>query len=64
MNSLVPVITFHALWDMVQFLGGLWGADFGLLIPLGIMVNVMGAGLWWLVLRKRRGCTTVDQPMR
>ena len=54
-NSLVPVITYHALWDMVQFLGGLWSADFGLLIPLGILVNVIaGAALWWRVLRKRR----------
>ena len=45
---------FHALWDMVQFLGGLWSADFGLLIPLGILVNVIaGAALWWRVLRKR-----------
>jgi len=53
-NSLVPVITFHALWDMVQFLGGLWGADFGLLVTLGILVNVIaGAALWWRVLRKR-----------
>jgi uncharacterized protein len=55
-NSLVPVIVFHTLWDMVQFLGGLWGADFGLLIFIGILVNaVMGAGLWWFVLRWRRG---------
>ncbi len=53
-NSLVPVITYHALWDMVQFLGGLWSADFGLLIALGILVNVIaGAALWWRVLRKR-----------
>lgn len=53
-NSLVPVITYHALWDMVQFLGGLWGAEFGPLIPLGILVNVIaGAALWWWVLRKR-----------
>ncbi len=53
-NSLVPVITYHALWDMVQFLGGLWSADFGLLIPLGILVNVIAGGaLWWRVLRKR-----------
>ena len=54
-NSLVPVIPFHAPWDMVQLLGGLWGADFGLLIALGILVNVIaGAALWWRVLRKRR----------
>ena len=40
---------------MVQFLGGLWSADFGLLIPLGILVNVIAGGaLWWRVLRKRR----------
>lgn len=54
-NSLVPVITYHALWDMVQFLGGLWGADFGLLVTLGIVVNVIAGGaLWWRVLRKWR----------
>jgi hypothetical protein len=53
-NILVSVITFHALWDMVQFLGGLWSADFGLLIPLGILVNVIAGGaLWWWVLRRR-----------
>lgn len=55
-NSLLPLILFHALWDMLQFLGGIWGADFGHLILIGIIVNtVMGAGLWWFVLRKRKG---------
>jgi uncharacterized protein len=50
----LPVITFHALWDMVQFLGGLWGETFGLLITLGIVVNeIAGGALWWRVLRKR-----------
>ena len=53
-NSLVPLIVFHALWDMVQFLGGIWQADFGPLIFIGIIVNtVMGLGLWWFVVRKR-----------
>jgi membrane protease YdiL (CAAX protease family) len=55
-NSLIPVIVFHALWDMVQFLGGLYGADFGPLIMIGIVVNaVVAAALWWGVLRKRAG---------
>jgi uncharacterized protein len=55
-NSLVPLIIFHALWDMVQFLGGLWGSDFGFLIPIGIVVNAIGgAALWWLVLRRGKG---------
>lgn len=55
-NSLVPVITYHALWDMVQFLGGLWQADVDQLILIGIIVNtVMGAGLWWFVRRKWKG---------
>ena len=45
---------FPALWDMGPFLGGLWQADFGQLIAIGIIVNtVMGAGLWWFVVRKR-----------
>ncbi|MEI8180972.1 MAG: hypothetical protein WCG38_20285 [Aestuariivirga sp.] len=30
---------FHVPWDMVQFLGGLWQADFGQLILIGIIVN-------------------------
>ena len=47
---------FPALWDMVQFFGGLWQADFGQLIAIGIIVNtVMGAGRWWVVVRKGRG---------
>lgn len=55
-NSLVPVITFHALWDMVQFLDGLWGAEFGLPVTLGISVNLIaGAALWCWWLRERRG---------
>ncbi|PZF78385.1 hypothetical protein DK847_00750 [Aestuariivirga litoralis] len=53
-NSLLPVIAFHILWDMVQFLGGLWQADFGNLVIIGIIVSpVVAAGLWWAVLRKR-----------
>ena len=53
-NSLLPVIAFHILWDMVQFLGGLWQADFGNLVIIGIIVSpVVAAGLWWFVLRKR-----------
>jgi uncharacterized protein len=55
-NSLVPLIIFHALWDMVQFLGGLWGSDFGLLVLIGVVVNAIGgAALWWLVLRRGKG---------
>ena len=47
---------FHALWDMVQFIGGLWQADFGQLILIGSIVNtVMGAGLWWFVVRRGKG---------
>jgi len=53
-NSLVPLIVFHALWDMVQFLGGIFQADFGPLIDVGIVVNaVVAAALWGIVLRKR-----------
>ena len=45
-----------ALWDMVPFLGGHWQADFGQLIAISIMLNtVMGAGLWWFVVRKWKG---------
>jgi len=55
-NSLVPMIVFHALWDMVQLLGGIWGTDFGQLILLGIVVNaVVAAALWWFVLRRGKG---------
>ena len=54
LNSLVPLMTFHALWDMVQFLGGVWRADFGQLILVGIIVNALVAAvLWWVVIRKR-----------
>jgi uncharacterized protein len=53
-NSLIPLIVFHALWDMVQFLGGIYQADFGPLITIGIIVNALvAAALWWLVLRRR-----------
>jgi hypothetical protein len=48
------LIVFHALWDMVQFLGGIYQAEFGYLITIGIVVNaVVAAALWWFVLRKR-----------
>jgi hypothetical protein len=41
---------------MVQFLGGLWGADFGHLIDIGIVVNALtGAAIWWLVVRRGKG---------
>jgi membrane protease YdiL (CAAX protease family) len=54
-NSLIPVIVFHTLWDLVQFLGGIFGADFGSLINIAIIVNaVMGAALYILVLRKKQ----------
>ena len=54
-NSLVPLMVFHALWDMVQFLGGIYGADFGYLILIGVVANaVLGAALWWFVLRRRK----------
>ena len=47
---------FPALWDMMQFPGGLWQADFGQLILIGIIVKTaMGAGLRWFVVRKWRG---------
>jgi hypothetical protein len=53
-NSLVPLIVFHALWDMAQFLGAIFQADFGSLINVGIIVNaVVAAVLWGIVLRKR-----------
>ena len=55
-NSLVSAMLFHMLWDMVQLLGGLWQADFGHLVAIGIILStVMGAELWWFVLRKRKG---------
>lgn len=54
-NSLVPLMVFHALWDMVQFLGGIWRADFGPLVLIGIAVNAAVAlVLWTLDIRKRR----------
>ena len=44
---------FHELWGMVQLLGGVWQADVGQLILIGIIVNtVMGVRLWWFVVRK------------
>lgn len=47
---------FPALWEMVQVFGGLWQADFGLLVAIGIILNtVMGAGLWWFVRGSGRG---------
>lgn len=52
-KSLVPLIVFHALWDMVQFLGNIFQAEFGPLIFVAIVTNVViAAALWWLVLRK------------
>ncbi len=58
-NSLVPLIVFHALWDMVQFLGEIWKADFGPLVFVGVVVNaVAGAALWWFVVRKRKAAAT------
>ncbi len=49
---------FHALWGMVQFLGGLWRAQFWHLVEIGIVVNVLsGAMLRWIVLRKRHAAT-------
>ena len=54
-NSLIPLMVFHALWDMVQFLGGVYQADFGRLIMVGIIVNVVvAAALWWFVLCGRQ----------
>jgi len=54
-NSIVPLMLFHALWDMVQFLGGIYQADFGQLIIVGIVVNaVVAAALWGLDVRKRQ----------
>ncbi len=45
-----------ALWDIVPFPGGLWQADFGQLILIGIMINsVIGAGHWWFVVRRGKG---------
>jgi len=45
---------FHALWDMVQFLGGIYLADFGPMIMIGIIVNALVAALlWFLVLRRQ-----------
>jgi membrane protease YdiL (CAAX protease family) len=54
-NSLVPVIVFHTLWDMVQFVGGEFGSDFGQLINIGIVLNATVAAVLWVVdLRKRQ----------
>lgn len=54
-NSLVPVIVFHALWDMVQFLAIIYKADLGQLVMVGIVVNAVVAGALWLTeLRNRQ----------
>lgn len=54
-NSLVPVMIFHMLWDTVQFVGGVFGSDFGPLIAIAIVVNAVVALLLWAFdLRKRR----------
>ena len=44
----------------MQVLGGIWQADFGQLILIGIIVSmVMGAGRWWFVVR---GEGVADRP--
>lgn len=61
-NSLIPLIVFHALWDMVQFLGGIYQAELGQLITIGIVVNaVVAAALWWLVIRKHNVSADLPQ---
>lgn len=53
LNSLIALMICHALWDMVQFLGAIFEADFGQVINIGIVVNVViAAALYLLVLRK------------
>lgn len=53
-NSLLPLMLFHTLWDLVQFLGSIYRVDFGPLVFVGIAVNALvAATLWLVVLRKR-----------
>lgn len=53
LGSLWPLIAFHAAWDMLLFLGGLYGVGFGPLSLLGIAANaVVGVLVWVLVLRR------------
>jgi membrane protease YdiL (CAAX protease family) len=52
-NSLVPLMMFHMLWDLVQFLGTVYGSDFGVALLVAIAGNAAtGAALWLSVIRK------------
>ena len=50
----MPSLLFAPISYMVQFLGGLYQADFGQLIMIGIVVvALVAAVLWWVEIRKR-----------
>lgn len=47
-NSLVPLIVLHALWDMLLFLGAKFGTQFGILPHIVMpMMMVTAAALWF-----------------
>ena len=52
-NSLVPLMAYHTLWNIVQFLGRLWHVDFGRLIVLTLFVNIATAAVLWLAMLRR-----------
>jgi uncharacterized protein len=55
LGSLVPLILFHAAWDMLLFLGGLYGAELGPISLVGVAANALvGLALWLLVLRHQQ----------
>ena len=52
-NALWPLMLFHALWDMLLFLGTLYQVEFGVVVFVGIVANALvGVALWFFVLRR------------
>lgn len=49
-NGIVPLMVFHSLWDMGQYLGRLWQVDFMPLYPVAILLNAVMAVLLGLSL--------------
>lgn len=48
-NALWPLMLFHALWDMLLFMGTLFQVEFGIVVYLGIAANALvGVALWML----------------
>lgn len=48
-NALWPLMLFHALWDMLLFMGTLFQVEFGIVVFLGIAANALvGVALWML----------------